>query len=113
MLEFMQRRPWPGNIRELENFVERTVTVADSGKRVIEKDGLPVGYRDELKQMVSVGSESSVRLSLQEDLAEHERNLIQRTLEETHWNQSKAARILRISERTMRYKIENLGIKRP
>ena len=110
MLEFMQRRTWKGNIRELENFIERMVTISKPGKTVIDQDALPAGERDELNEMVSV---PSVRISLQDDLAEHEKRLIQQILKETDWNQSKAARILRISERTMRYKIEKLGIKRP
>jgi len=109
ILEFMQRRSWKGNIRELENFVERMVTLADPERKVIDQEFLPAEYRAELREMVSI---PSVWSSLEEDLADYEKRLIRRTLEETGWNQSKAARILKISERTMRYKLEKLGIKR-
>ena len=49
---------------------------------------------------------------LQESMAAFEEQVIKEALEANHWNQSKAARDLRISERTIRYKIEKLDIRK-
>ena len=51
--------------------------------------------------------------SLQDSLADFEEQLIRKALTEHDWNQSKAARMLQISEGTMRYKMEKLGIVKP
>ncbi len=51
VLQFMQRRKWPGNIRELENFVERLVTLAAPETKVLEAQLLPAEFQKELKKI--------------------------------------------------------------
>ena len=112
VLDFMQKKNWSGNIRELENFVERMVTILSPDKNVVGFDTLPSEFQEEFKILPTNHEAHSIIKSLQEDLAEYEKQLIRHTLEKHNWNQSKAARILKISERTMRYKIEKLGIEK-
>ena len=62
--------------------------------------------------MKKTGQAASISRSLGECLAEYEEKLIYNVLVECNWNQSKAARILRISEHAIRYKMSKLGIKK-
>ncbi|MFQ5652439.1 MAG: sigma 54-interacting transcriptional regulator [bacterium] len=110
LLEFMQQRQWSGNVRELENFVERLVTLAAPEATVLNPKILPREYRKEFKKLTAMQEPHPVPKSLQEALDETEELLIRQALRDHDWNQSQAARALRISERTIRYKMEKLGI---
>ncbi|MCI0698122.1 sigma 54-interacting transcriptional regulator [candidate division KSB1 bacterium] len=112
LLIFMQQRKWAGNIRELENFVERLVTLASPDMTVLNPKILPPEFQKEFKKLTPSQQEHPLHKSLQESLDEVEEQLIHRALEQNDWNQSKAARALKISERNMRYKMEKLGIVR-
>lgn len=90
--------PWPGNIRELENTMERAVILAK--KPLIKEEDLylPSGDIASLdKASFSLGSKS---------LRKMERNLLAAVLGETKWNLSKAAQILEISRTTLYSKIK-------
>lgn len=90
--------PWPGNIRELENTMERAVILAK--KPLIEKENLflsPPDITSLGKPGFSFGSKS---------LRKMERNLLATVLGETKWNLSKAAQILEISRTTLYSKIK-------
>ncbi|MFA5249785.1 MAG: sigma-54 dependent transcriptional regulator [Parachlamydiales bacterium] len=84
--------PWPGNVRELSNIIERLV-VLDQNPVVAEKD-LP------LESPLETGRGS---------LAEMEKKLILRTLQEQNKSRKKTAEILGISERALRYKLKAYG----
>jgi transcriptional regulator with GAF, ATPase, and Fis domain len=112
LLSFMKSRVWSGNIRELENFVERLVTIAANEVEVIEQSILPDEFKEELNEFMKSQQGYPKRKSLQDDLQEYEAKIIRQALEENDWNQSKTARVLGIAERTMRYKMEKLGIKK-
>ena len=112
VLEFMKQRYWPGNIRELENFVERIVTLAPPNSTVLNHNILPSEFKKEVKKLIPT-QESMIGNSLQGSVAEFEEQLIRKTLIESDWNQRKTARILKISESTLRYKLEKLAIKKP
>ncbi|NIV72408.1 hypothetical protein GWN26_06835 [Candidatus Saccharibacteria bacterium] len=53
------------------------------------------------------------RKSLQESLEEYEEQIIRQTLKENDWNQSQTARLLQVSEQTIRYKMAKFGIVKP
>jgi transcriptional regulator with PAS, ATPase and Fis domain len=106
----MQQRLWPGNIRELENFVERLVTLAPQGTTILERDHLPVELQKEMKKIMATLPEPVVSKSLNEFLSEYEGQVLRQALQAHGWNQSKTARALKISEQTLRYKMGKLGI---
>ena len=93
---------FPGNIRELEHIIQRTITLARS--RVISLRDLPPEIRDYR------GEGSSGNLS--ERLAEIERQMLLSALEANNWVQTRAAESLGISERVLRYKMEKAKIRK-
>jgi transcriptional regulator with GAF, ATPase, and Fis domain len=113
LLEFLQQRQWTGNIRELENFVERLVALSPPEAKILDHDILPPDIKKEFKKFKPALDEAYVSKSLEESLAEHEEQLIRRALIEHDWNQSQAARVLKIPVPTLRYKMNKLGIVKP
>ncbi|MFQ5604035.1 MAG: sigma 54-interacting transcriptional regulator [bacterium] len=113
ILHFMRLRKWQGNVRELENFVERLVTLAGPEMTVLGRDILPNEFRKELKKLTAKQEMNPISKTLQESLTEYEEQIIRQALNDNDWNQRKAARALQISEGTLRYKIAKLGIAKP
>jgi DNA-binding NtrC family response regulator len=112
-IQFMRQRAWKGNIRELENFVERLVTLASSQNTVLEYDILPADLKDEYNRFALNQEAQLVNKSLKERLQGCEEKIIRQALIENNWNQSAAARSLGISEQILRYKMKKLGVRRP
>jgi Nif-specific regulatory protein len=112
IMEWIRQRTWRGNIRELENFVERIVTVTPADASIIDAGFLPSDIRKDLADFRSDFTASQPARSLKEQVDQYEAELIRKILIDCHWNQSKAARRLKISETNMRYKISQLGIQR-
>jgi two-component system response regulator AtoC len=94
--------PWPGNIRELENFVERAILLA-KGRWITPAD-LPSSIISEYFPPSSAEPEHT--LSIKKASKRLERNLIQKALELTSGNRSKAAKILEISRPMLILKIK-------
>ncbi len=113
LVRFMQQRQWSGNIRELENFVERLVTLASPEMRVLHHKILPAEFQREFRKSAKITEEPAPAPSLTERVNALEAQLIRQALAEHDWNQSQAARSLQISEYTIRYKMEKLGIVKP
>ncbi len=93
--------PFPGNVRELEHVVQRTVTLARG--RTITPGDLP----EEIRHF-QTGTEGS----LAERLEEVEQEMILSALEKSDWIQTRAAERLGISERVLRYKMKKGGIEK-
>jgi Nif-specific regulatory protein len=93
---------WPGNIRELENTIERAVLVCDGG--VVHGHHLPPTLQ------TAESSGTMVNMSFKEAVEAYERDLIQDTLKTTHGNRTKAAALLKTTNRVINYKIKNLKI---
>jgi transcriptional regulator with GAF, ATPase, and Fis domain len=110
ILQFMQQRQWTGNIRELENFVERLVTLAPPEAVVVDEDVLPPDLKKQFKRIKSAAEDAHVSNSLVDSLALYEQKLIRSVLQENDWNQSKAARALKVSVQNLRYRMKKLGI---
>lgn len=112
IIEFMCQHNWRGNIRELENFVERMVTLAPQDMKIIDATILPPEFKKELHKLKSV-KEQETSSSLEEMVSEYEQKIIHQALVNNDWNQSKTARVLKVSEQTIRYKMAKLGIVKP
>lgn len=112
VLDFMKQRKWTGNVRELENFVERLVTLTTKKQKVIDKKILPSELQKELNKFRKDSTFLLPTKSLSESLTDYEGELIRKTLIDCNWNQSKAARILNVSEHDIRYKMKKLNIKK-
>ncbi len=98
--------PWPGNIRELENVLEQAVVLAEGD--TLDEDSLSGRLRD--ADVVTEPGYASDDLSVKRRCAELERQLIKRALERTGGNRSKAAALLELSPRALRYKIQDYGL---
>jgi DNA-binding NtrC family response regulator len=97
---------WPGNIRELENLIERLVAVGD--KEWITDEDLPLDYHfARFDATPAAGSESL----FQEACDTFERNFIIRALERNDWNVSATARFLGIPLSTLKHKMGRLDIR--
>jgi transcriptional regulator with PAS, ATPase and Fis domain len=104
-LDHLLRYRWPGNIRELENAIERAVVIGDGA--VVRHQDLPAAIREAAESDQGIGEDSS---SFRRRTAEFEKNLLVSALEETGWVQAKAARKLGISERSMWHLFKKHGL---
>ena len=101
----LKRYWWPGNIRELENLIERLVAVSD--KEFISEEDLPLEFH--FAQLEPTGSSTE---SLFEDATNtFERNFILRALEKCGWNVTGTAEYLGIPLSTLKYKMDKLDVR--
>jgi DNA-binding NtrC family response regulator len=101
-LQLCQRFPWPGNVRQLRNVIERVV-VTQRGS-TIDVDDLP----DFLRAHDRNAATFSLRPGM--SLAEAEKLLIRQTLTHVTDNREEAAKVLGISRRTLQYKLKRCGL---
>jgi DNA-binding NtrC family response regulator len=127
VLDACQRYSWPGNVRELESFVKRYLMIGDEASSLGGPDSAestdnlpfsPIPYigvsrelNDEFDQAAS--GNKSLKSLVQDVKSEAEQNAIAAALEKTGWNRKAAARLLKVSYRTMLYKIEQYHMKAP
>jgi len=96
---------YPGNVRELENIIERAVVIAR--EEMIFEEDLPFRNRPAAEPESRQGEEGMLRGSVEE----LEKRLIVEAMEKTGDHQSRAADLLGISERMLRYKLKKYGLK--
>ena len=112
VIDFMKQHNWNGHIRELENFVERIVTITPADASTVDPSFFPPDLKKELEIFREEMNSEKQSESIKEQLDKYEAEIIKKTLIECGWNQSKAARKLQISEGNIRNKISLLNIKR-
>ena len=108
-LELLLAHDWPGNVRELRNALERAMILEDSS--LIAAASLPIAItRSEAKHAPA----SEPQLEIPDgglSLVDSERQLLTRALEKTGGNQTQAARLLRITRDTLRYKMKKYNLR--
>jgi DNA-binding NtrC family response regulator len=103
--DLLMKYDYPGNVRELENILERAVVIARGD--TIEIADLPFSEGD----LHLAGKENWSRGTLKEAMAFLEMEMVQNAMAETGNHQTRAAHILGISERMLRYKLKKYGFK--
>jgi two-component system response regulator PilR (NtrC family) len=109
-LEALAGYGFPGNVRELENIVERAVALARG--RAISFDALPPTVT-ESRQRSDVPRIPPEGVKLESLVDEYERKLLGEALRESGGVKKRAARLLGISFRSFRYRLEKLGLEEP
>jgi transcriptional regulator with GAF, ATPase, and Fis domain len=101
---------WPGNVRELENFIKRTILLGGPEETLSELSDEPLDVRPEPSTPPAAGAETSPR-SLREvarqAVQQAERDAIVQALQRNAWNRRRAARELKMSYRSLLYKIKD------
>ena len=108
-LEMLMNHYWPGNVRELENIMERMVALADG--EVITTTQLPPHIRDANKTGVLKGQILNGTITFPEAGEQFEKSVIVDALEKANYVQTKAAELLGISRRILKYKMDKFGIQ--
>jgi two-component system response regulator PilR (NtrC family) len=110
-MKFFLNYPYPGNIRELENIVERIVTLEVS--EWLTKDGLPYHMMQEqsFKQLANDMEIPEDGLDLEGMVEQLERNLLVKALRRTGGIRKQAADLLGISFRSIRYRLDKYDLK--
>src|ERR1700693_5107802 len=111
LLQACQNHSWPGNLRELNNFLKRYLILGDEKLAVTEllprNDGTGGGPDDASARAADSGGLKSLARTAKD---EAEAQAITQALEHTNWNRKQAAGILQISYKALLYKIRQYGI---
>ena len=106
-MEVLLEYPWPGNIRELENVLERALVLTEGD--TISVDDLPEAVRRPAPDTPGIGLDTD-DLSVKKHGARLEKHLIELALDRTGGNKTQAADLLELSPRALRYKIQEYGV---
>jgi DNA-binding NtrC family response regulator len=109
--EQLQRYPWPGNIRELENVLEQAVLLSEGD--VVELTDLPaeLSVARASERATPAGRDPGLRAQVKAITSRVERQLIQKALQQTNGNVTHAARLLKISRKGLQLKMKELGLR--
>ena len=118
-LDILCAYPWPGNIRELENVIERAVLFCDT--QSLRAQDLPLevkgtspvatGHSSEADLQAALASEGGLKEHVKVAMSRLEKELVSRALEQTGGNVTHAARLLKISRKGLQLKMKELGLR--
>ena len=117
--EVLVQYPWPGNIRELENVIERAVLFCDESK--LHASDLPPDVRGipvianvplpEADLQAALAGEGGLKEHVKVAMSRLEKELVSRALQQTNGNVTHAARLLKISRKGLQLKMKELGLR--
>lgn len=107
IISVLTQYSWPGNIRELENIIERVIVLMDHSRYITIKDLPPNLIISNVKNYKQAGEDNT---GLREKCMVYEKTEIVRALCNTKWNRGKAAKVLKIHRNTLIQKMKKLDI---
>jgi len=108
-LELLMQYPFPGNIRELENIIERSIALETSN--IILPENLVLSKDLGQGEMTAIPELTDAGLNFNEEMARFEKLLIEKALEKAGGSKTRAAELLKISYDSLHYRSEKLGIQ--
>jgi two-component system, NtrC family, response regulator PilR len=111
--EYISNLPFPGNVRELENMLERALAMSDGQTITVEdlgNDNTTGAHNGHAETKPSFNSRQTSDLNLPDYLEDIEKKAIVKALEKTNNNKTAAAKLLGVSFRTLRYRLAKLGL---
>jgi two-component system, NtrC family, response regulator PilR len=111
-MNYLQKYSWSGNVRELENVIERCVALESD--ELITPSSLPINLYSLTEQFVipsTVIPEGG--LDLEAVVGEYEKSILINALRRSKWVKKDAAKLLNVSFRSLRYRIEKYGLEHP
>jgi transcriptional regulator with PAS, ATPase and Fis domain len=107
-MKYLINYEWPGNIRQLENEVERAVTLAENDSFIKPADLSEEVYKfsDNTETLAVINP----KMTLKDAIEDLERRMIEKTMHDTKWNQSHAAKILGVSRQGLIKKLKRYKI---
>ena len=109
-LQTLENYSFPGNVRELENVLERAVTLCTGGVITAENIKVRANVRPPSEMQLAAATPTGTG-ALGDQLEDIERDAIVKALEKTRYNKTAAAKLLGMSFRALRYRIKKLGIE--
>jgi len=110
-MEMLERYIWRGNVRELENVIERAVTLETNDN--IQADSLSDEIRNyRVEHLKTISEIPSEGVNLEDYITKIEKDIILSALEKTGWVKKKAAELLNMSFRSFRYKLQKYDIEK-
>ncbi len=106
--QLMHDYSWPGNVRQLESAIERAILLCEGDQ--VTPDDLPLEVRQESQPAAAGTFKLPPEGIAFEDV---EKDLILQAMEQTDYNITKAAKLLGLTFRTLQYRLEKFGVKKP
>jgi two-component system response regulator PilR (NtrC family) len=108
-LQLLMKYPFPGNVRELENIIERSVAL-ETGNIILPETLIISEEEQEDLASISDGDFDNEEINLNEEIRRIEKQIIEKALKKSNNSKTKAAKYLNVSYDSLLYRIEKLGI---
>jgi two-component system response regulator PilR (NtrC family) len=109
-MEILANYFWPGNVRQLENTIERAIALESSD--IIGLDSLPQELLSSPTSVIHIPQVTEGTINFEEVISNIEQQMLLDALRATNWNKTEAARLLKMSFRSFRYKLSKYDIKK-